>query len=58
MEHAIILAWVAEQCGPIVGQMMPLVESAQWQQARVAGDLPAGKITMNAMAAVEAEAEL
>ena len=58
MEHAIILAWVAEQCGPIPGQMMLLVEGAQWQQASIAGDLPAGKITMNGMAAVEGEMKL
>lgn len=52
------LAWVAEQCGPIGGQMMPLVESAQWQQAGVAGDLPTGKIAVNGTVAVEGEAEL
>ena len=57
VQDAIILAWVAEQCSPIVGQMMPLVESAQRQQARVAGDLPAGKIAVNGTA-VEGEVEL
>ena len=58
MAHAIIIARVAEQCGPVAGQMMPLVKSAQRQQAGVAGDLPAGKITVNGTTAVEGEAEL
>ena len=58
MEHAIILAWVAEQCGPVAGQMMALVKSPQRQQTGVTGDLAAGKITVNGTVAVEGEAEL
>ena len=58
MAHPFIISRVAEQCGPIAGQMMPLVESAQRQQAGVAGDLAAGKITLNGTVAVEGEAEL
>jgi hypothetical protein len=51
-------AGIAEKCGPVTGQMMPLVEGAQRQQTGVTGDLASGKITVNGTTAVEGETEL
>ena len=58
MPQAFLISRIAEPCSPVAGQMMPLVEGAQRQQAGVAGDLAAGKITLNGTVAVEGEAEL
>ena len=48
------VAAVAEPLGQVAGQMMAFVEGPQRQQAGVAGDLAAGKITLNRSIAVEA----
>jgi len=58
MPHAFIISRIAEECGPVAGQMMAFVKSAQRQQTGVTGDLAAGKITVNGTAVVEGEAEL
>lgn len=58
MKNALFLSRVAEEFGEVVGQMLALVEGAQRQKAGFAGDLPAGKITVNGTVAVEGEGQL
>ena len=58
MAQALIISRIAEKCGPVPGQMVPLVEGAQGEQAGVAGDLAPGKIELNGTVAVEGEVEL
>jgi hypothetical protein len=57
MPHAILRARIVEPRGPLASQMMALVESAQRQQAGIAGDLPTGEIDLHGFA-VEGEAVL
>jgi hypothetical protein len=56
--HPLIISRIAKELDPATGQMMPIVKCAQRQQASVTGDLPAGKVTVDAIVAVEGEAEL
>ena len=58
MTNAILISRIAEQLGPVAGQMMALVEGPQRQQTGVAGDLAAGKIGVDGLLTVEGEREL
>jgi hypothetical protein len=56
--HAVGMPRIGEWRGPVSGQMMALIEGAQRQQAGIAGDLAAGKISLDGLMAVEGEGEL
>jgi hypothetical protein len=58
MAYPLVVSRIAEECGPVAGQMMALVKGPQRQQTSVTGDLASGKITLNGTMAVEGEAEL
>jgi len=58
MAHAVILARIAQACGPVAGQTMALIEGAQGQQTGIAGDLATGKIGTEELMAVEGESQL
>ena len=54
----IVLTRIAEQWGQITGQLMALVEGAQRQKPGIAGDLAAGKISVNGLMSVEGKNQL
>ena len=54
----IVLPRIAEGCGQIAGQMMALVKGPQRQKSGIAGDLAAGKISVNGSMSVEGENQL
>jgi hypothetical protein len=58
MAHPLVISRIAEERGPVAGQMMAFVKRSQRQQTGVTGDLASGKITVNGTMAVEGEAEL
>ncbi len=58
MAQAVGLPRIAELRGPVVGQMMALIEGAQGQQTGIAGDLAPGKIGADGLMTVEGEAQL
>ncbi len=58
MLNAIVVARIAQNCSPVVGQMVALIETAQGQQTGIARNLPTGKIGANGMMAVEGEGQL
>jgi hypothetical protein len=58
MPHPVLLSAIPEESGPIVAQMMTLVEAAQWEQTSIAGDLPTGEIGADTLMTIEAEAQL
>ena len=56
MPHPVLLSAIPEESGPIVAQMMTLVEGPQWKQTGVAGDLATGEIGANPLMTIEGEA--
>ncbi|SRR6266566_1354782 len=56
--EAMALTRIAEELGQITGQVMALIEGAQRQKTGVAGDLSAGKISLNGLLSVEGEKQL
>jgi len=58
MPHPVLLSAILEESGPIVAQMMTLVEGPQWEQTGVAGDLATGEIGANPVMTIEGEAQL
>jgi hypothetical protein len=58
MPHPLLLSAIPEESGPIVAQMMTLVEGPQWEQTGVAGDLATGEIGADTLMTIEGEAQL
>ena len=58
MLNAVFLPRIAKESGPVVGQMMTLIEGPQGQKTGVAGDLAAGKIDVDRLMSMEGERKL
>jgi hypothetical protein len=58
MPHPTLLSAIPEESGPIVAQLMTLVEGPQWQQTGVASDLATGEISTDGLMTIEGEAQL
>ena len=58
MMNAVVLPRIAEESGPVAGQMMTLIESSQGQKTGVAGDLAARKIGADGLMTMEGERKL
>ena len=58
MMNAVFLPRIAEESGPVAGQMTLLIEGSQGQKTGVAGDLAAGKIGADGLMTMEGEREL
>ena len=58
MPHPVLLSAIPEESGPILAQMMTLVEGPQGEQTGVAGDLATGEIGADTLMTIEGEAQL
>ena len=53
MTDPIALTWIAEGFSQIASQLTAFVKGSQWQKSGIAGDLAAGKISVNGSMSVE-----
>jgi len=58
MLDAVLLSAIPEVSGPIMAQMMTLIEGPQREQTGVAGDLAPGEIGADPLMTIEGEAQL
>ena len=58
MAQAVVLPRIAQVSGPLLGEMMALIEGSQRQQTGVTGNLTARKIGTDGLMTVEGEVQL
>ena len=58
MLDPVLLSAISEVSGPILAQMMTLIEGPQRKQTGVAGDLATGEIGADPLMTIEGEAQL
>ena len=58
MPHPFLLSAILEESGPIVAQMMTLIEGPQREQTSVTCDLATREIGVDGLMTIEGEAQL